>query len=178
MNEAANNPSPPRPAASNGSLDKAFRSEIESYFARYPTRQAAVLPALHLIHERFGCVSPQAVMELAELLGLTPADVQDTISFYGFFKQEQPQGRYRVWVCRSISCAACDGETLLDYLRNRLGIQPGETTSDGLITLEAAECLGACDQAPAMLVNGVLYGSMTTERLDELLKAWKETPPL
>ena len=88
----------------------------------------STLPALHLVNERLGYVPPQAVVEIAELLELAPAQVQDTLSFYGFFKQDKPQGRYRVWVCRSISCAACGGEELLEYLCEKLGIQPGETT--------------------------------------------------
>jgi NADH-quinone oxidoreductase subunit E len=137
---------------------------------RYPTKQAAVLPALHMIDERLGYVPPEAVVELAELLGLTPAQVQDTLSFYGFFKQDRPQGRYRMWVCRSISCAACGGEELLDYLCEKFGIRPGETTADGHVTLEFAECLGACDQAPAILVNDTLHGDMTKEKIDELMK--------
>ena len=77
-----------------------------------------------------------------------PAQVQDTLSFYGFFKQDKPQGRYRVWVCRSISCAACGGEELLEYLCEKLGIRPGETTADGRVTLEFAECLGALRRRP------------------------------
>jgi NADH-quinone oxidoreductase subunit E len=166
---------PPQAANSAGWLDKELRARIEEHFGRYPTRQAVVLPALHLVNERWGYVPSQAVVELAGLLGLAPAEVQDTISFYGFFKQDRSQGRYRVWVCRSISCAACDGETLLDYLCERLGIRPGETTPDGLVTLEFAECLGACEQAPAILVNGVVHGDMTEEKLDTLLKDWKES---
>jgi len=104
---------------------------------------------------------------------LAPAQVQDTLSFYGFFKQDRPQGRYRVWVCRSISCAACDGEELFKYLCDKLGIQPGETTADGRITLEFAECLGACEQAPAILVNDTLHGNMTKEKVDVLVEQMK-----
>jgi NADH-quinone oxidoreductase subunit E len=96
--------------------------------------------------------------------------VQDTLGFYGFFKQDKPQGRYRVWVCRSISCAACGSEDLLEYLCEKLGIQPGETTADGSVTIEFAECLGACEQAPAILVNETLHGNMTKEKIDELVK--------
>ena len=75
---------------------------IRALFLRYPTRQAVVLPALHAVNERLGYVPPRAVAEIAELLELKPAQVQDTLSFYGFFKQDKPQGRTRVWVCRSI----------------------------------------------------------------------------
>ena len=78
--------------------------EIRSYFPRYPTRQAVTLPALHLVNERLRHVPHQAVIEIAELLELPAATVQDTLSFYGIFKQDQPHGRTRVWMCRSISC--------------------------------------------------------------------------
>jgi NADH-quinone oxidoreductase subunit E len=143
--------------------------EIRSLFARYPTKQAVVLPALHLINERLGYVPMQAVAELAELLALSPAQVQDTLSFYGFFKQDKPLGKRRIWVCRSIACAACGGEELLEYLCEKLGIRPGETTPDGRITLEFAECLGACDSAPAILVNDTLHENMTKDKIDELI---------
>ena len=120
-----------------------LRNAIRACFVRYPTKQAVTLPALHLVNERLGYVPPQAVVEIAELLGLAPAQVQDTLSFYGFFKQDKPQGQYRVWMCRSISCAACGGEELLEHLCEKLGIRPGEATADGRVTLEFAECLGA-----------------------------------
>ncbi len=129
-------------------LDTELRKQIESRFARYPTRQAATLPALHLVNERLGYVPPQAVVEIAELLELAPAQVQDTLSFYGFFKQDKPLGRIRIWVCRSISCAACGGEQLLERLCEKFGIQPGETTPDGRVTLEFAECLGLLRRCP------------------------------
>jgi NADH-quinone oxidoreductase subunit E len=154
--------------AEGGVINNELRKEIDGLLPRYPTKRAAVLPALHLVDQRLGYVPPQAVIELAELLGLAPAQVQDTLSFYGFFKQDKPRGKHRVWVCRSISCAACGGEELLQHLCEKLGIQPGETTPDGRVTLEFAECLGACDVAPAVLVNDVLHGNMTKEKIDEL----------
>jgi NADH-quinone oxidoreductase subunit E len=148
-----------------------LRAEIRAYFPRYPTKQAVTLPALHAVQERLGYVPPQAVEEIAELLELSPAEVQDTLSFYGFFKQDRPLGKYRIWVCRSISCAAREGENLLKYLQERLGIKPGQTTPDGRITLEYAECLGACDFAPAILVNETLHKEMTREKIDDLLQS-------
>jgi NADH-quinone oxidoreductase subunit E len=150
-------------------LDDAVRAAIRGYFPRYPTRQAVVLPALHAVNERLGWVPTQAVVEIAELLDLAPAQVQDALSFYGFFRQDRPQGRCRVWVCRSISCAACGGEALLDYLAGRLGIRPGQTTPDGAVSLRFAECLGACDFAPAMLVNETLVKNLTKEKIDEFV---------
>lgn len=150
-------------------LTEAVRDKIRGYFSRYPTRQAVTLPALHAVSEALGYVPREAVVEIAELLELAPAQVQDTLSFYGFFRQDEPQGRHRVWVCRSISCACREGEGLLDYLCEKLGIRPGQTTGDGRITLEFAECLGACDLAPAILVGDTLHGDMTREKIDELL---------
>ena len=129
-------------------LSDRILDEIQTYFPRYPDRRAVVLPALHVVNERLGHVPRPAVVEIARLLGLAPAEVQDTLSFYGFFKQDAPCGRVRVWVCRSISCSACGGEGLLDYLCQRLGVRPGETTPDGRVTLEHAECLGACNLRP------------------------------
>ena len=87
---------------------------IKAYFPRYPTRQAVTLPALHIVNERLRYVPLQAVVEIAGLLGLAPADVQDTLSFYGFFKQDAPHGRTRAWVCRSISCALRGGNHSLN----------------------------------------------------------------
>ncbi len=155
--------------AEGGLIADELQEKIEGLLPRYPTKQAATLPALHLINEKLGYVPPQAVIELAGLLELAPAQVQDTLSFYGFFKQDQPPGRYRLWVCRSLSCAACGGEELLEHLCEKLGVRPGETTADGRVTLEFAECLGACDVAPAILVNNMLHGNMTKEKVDELV---------
>jgi NADH-quinone oxidoreductase subunit E len=150
-------------------LDDAVREEIRAYFPRYPNRRAVTLPALHVVNARLGYVPRQAVVEIAELLELSPAEVQDTLSFYGFFKQDKPEGRTRIWVCRSISCAARGGEELLEYLAAKLGIRPGETTADGRVTLEFAECLGACDFAPAALAGDVLLKDLTKEKIDALL---------
>jgi NADH-quinone oxidoreductase subunit E len=156
-------------------LDDSLREQIRAYFPRYPTRRAATLPALHAVNARLGYVPPQAVLEIAELLDLSPAEVQDTLSFYGLFKQDKPEGRTRIWVCRSISCSSRGGEELLEYLAGRLGIRPGETTADGRVTLEFAECLGACDFAPAALAGDVLLKDLTKEKIDELCEQMKNS---
>ncbi|MGO9107803.1 MAG: NAD(P)H-dependent oxidoreductase subunit E [Thermoguttaceae bacterium] len=151
-------------------LSDEIRAAIEAYYPRYPSRRAVVLPALHVVNQRLGHVPLEAVIEIAQMLGLAPAQVQDTLSFYHFFPQDKPSGKFKVWVCRSISCSCCEGEVLMDYLAQKLGIQPGETTGDGRVTLLPAECLGACDFAPAMLVNDTLYKSMTREKIDALVE--------
>jgi NADH-quinone oxidoreductase subunit E len=144
---------------------------IRGYFPRYPDRRAVVLPALHAVNEQLGYVPREAVVEIAELLGLAPAEVQDTLSFYGFFRQDAPAGQVRVWVCRSLSCAARGGEELLEYLSQKLGIRPGQTTPDGRVTLEYAECLGACDFAPAALAGDVLLKNLTKEKIDQWVES-------
>jgi len=143
---------------------------IRAFIPRYPSKQAVTLPALHIVNERLRYVPLQAVVEIAQLLDLTPAQVQDTVSFYGYFKQDKPAGRCRVWVCRSISCALRGADDLLDHLSHSLHVQPGETTPDGRITLEFAECLGACEHAPCILANNELLKSVSHPQADEFVK--------
>jgi len=141
--------------------------EIKAYFPRYPTLQAVTLPALHVVNSHLRHVPLQAVVEIAELLELAPAEVQDTLTFYGFFKQDGPHGETRAWICRSISCALLGGEEILEHICERVGIRPGETTADGKLTLEYAECLGACEHAPCMLAGDTLHECMTVEKADK-----------
>src|SRR5690606_29070557 len=150
---------------------------IKAYFPRYPSRQAVTLPALHIVNERLRHVPLAAVVEIAELLELKPAEVQDTLSFYGFFHQEKPHGRTRAWVCRSISCALRGGEEILDHMCHQLGIKPGETTADGSLTLEFGECLGACDFAPCMLAGRDLHKDLTPEKADEFIAEVRKANP-
>jgi len=143
---------------------------IKAYFPRYPTRQAVTLPALHIVNERLRCVPLQAVVEIAQLLNLAPAEVQDTLSFYCFFKQDAPHGEVRAWVCRSISCALRGGEEVLAHMCHVAGVQPGGTTSDGKLTLEFGECLGACEFAPCMLAGSTLHKNLTTQSGEAFVK--------
>jgi NADH-quinone oxidoreductase subunit E len=152
-------------------LTEQMVEEIKAFFPRYPSRQAVTLPALHIVNEKLRYVPRQAVIEIAELLGLTPAQVQDTLTFYGYFKQDAPAGRCRLWVCRSISCALRGADDLLEHLSHALHVQPGETTADGRVTLEFAECLGACEHAPCILANNDLHKSVSSEQADQLVKS-------
>ncbi len=154
-------------------LTEEMVEQIRALFPRYPMRRAVTLPALHIVHQRLRHVPLQAVAEIAELLELAPAEVQDTLSFYGFFKQDRPHGRTRLWVCRSISCFLRGGEELLAHLCARSGIKPGQTTPDGRLSIEAAECLGACEYAPCMLANDELHKCVTVEEAERLLRTFK-----
>jgi len=146
-------------------------ARIEALMPRYPTKQALTLPALHIVHDELRQVPLDAVIEIAHLLDLAPAEVQDTLTFYQFFHQEKPHGKVRAFVCRSISCALRGGEQVLDHLCTKAGIKPGETTPDGSLTIEPAECLGACDFAPCMLAGDDLHKDLTPEKADQFLNA-------
>jgi NADH-quinone oxidoreductase subunit E len=150
---------------------------IKAYFPRYPTRQAVTLPALHVVNERLRYVPLAAVVEIAELLNLSPAEVQDTLSFYGFFKQDKPHGQTRAWVCRSIACALRGGEDVLDHLCHVTGVRPGQTTADGKLTVEFAECLGACDFAPCMLAGNTLHKNLTKESIEAFAREATSSQP-
>jgi NADH-quinone oxidoreductase subunit E len=154
-------------------LSEAMRERIRSLFPRYPSKRAVTLPALHLVQEHLRCVPLQAMAEIAELLEITPAEVHDTMSFYGFFPQA-PIGDVRVWICRSLSCMIRGGDELLEHACSRLAIEPGATTADGKLTVEFAECLGICDFAPAALADdGRVYGPLTEASVDAMLEELK-----
>jgi len=138
-------------------------AEIESLAPRYPDRRALVLPALHIVNKAFRHVPLDAVVDIAEVLGFPPAEVQDTLTFYQFFHQEKPHGKVRAFVCRSIACALRGGEDVLERLCSSHGVEPYGTTEDGSLTIEPAECLGACDYAPCILANDDLLKNLTPE---------------
>lgn len=143
---------------------------IRAFFPRYPTRRAVTLPALHVVNERLRYVPLPAVVEIAELLELAPAEVQDTLSFYGYFKQDAPHGQTRAWVCRSISCALRGGEEVLARMCQAAGIEPGQTTPDGQLTIEFAECLGACEHAPCMLAGKTLHKNLSPDQARDYVR--------
>ena len=154
-------------------LSEAMQEKIRSLFPRYPSKRAVTLPALHMVHEDLRCVPYQAMAEIAELLEITPAEVHDTMSFYGFFPQA-PIGDVRVWICRSLSCMLRGGDELLEHACHRLAIEPGQTTPDGKLTVEFAECLGVCDFAPAALADdGRVYGPLSEETVDAMVEELK-----
>ncbi|MFO0957856.1 MAG: NAD(P)H-dependent oxidoreductase subunit E [Isosphaeraceae bacterium] len=157
-------------------LTEAIRDKIRAYFPRYPDKRAVCLPALHIVHDVYRCVPYKAMAEIAELLEITPAEVHDTMSFYGFFPQA-PIGDVRVWICRSISCALRGGDELVEHACRRAGVEPGGTTSDGKLTVEFAECLGICDHAPAALADdGRIFGPLDKAGVDAMLALLQRGP--
>ena len=154
-----------------GVLTEDMRQRILAYLPRYPSKQAVTLPALHLVQDELRCVPLEAIREIADLLDLSPAEVHDTMSFYGFFREEgQPLGKTRLWVCRSLACALRGGDELLDTVCRKLGVRPGGTSADGKITVEFAECIGVCEGAPAVLIDDEGRLDVTPDKVDALLE--------
>lgn len=147
------------------------KARIRAFLPKYPRKQAATLPALHLVHDENRTVSNEALVEIADILDLHPSEVQDTMTFYAFFKGEgEKLGRTRLWVCRGLACALRGANELIDHCEARLGVHCGQTTDDGKITLEFAECIGACDGAPACLKEDVHVMDVTPEKADKLIE--------
>jgi NADH-quinone oxidoreductase subunit E len=149
---------------------------------RYPRPKSALIPVLHLAQEQDGHLSTAAMAHIAELLGVTSAEVYGTASFYEMFKFA-PVGRYCINVCSNISCQLVGGWELLEHAERALGIKAGGTTEDGMFTLEDVECIAACTEAPALQVNYRYRYRVTHAEFDQLvddLRAGKlsdEIPP-
>ena len=120
-----------------------LQAEIEKVAKQYPESRSAILPALRLAQEEHGWLSREALMEVGEALGLTPAYCMSIASFYDMFHLE-PVGTHTVEVCTNVCCGLVNAQAVLDAFEQELGVAPGETTSDGAITLRAVECLGGC----------------------------------
>ncbi len=151
-------------------LSEDIKKRILAYIPRYPRKQAVTLPALHIVHDHYRTVSNEHIVEIAEILDLHPSEVHDTMTFYEFYKGEgQKLGQTRLWVCRGLACMLRGAYELIGHCEHKLGVACGQTTSDGKITLEFAECIGACDGAPACMVNDEHAMNVTTDTADTLI---------
>ena len=150
----------------------AHRERLEEIATHYPPehRKSAVIPALYLVQEQQGYVSASAIRHVAEVLGCTPAEVDDVVTYYAMFFQ-RPDGKYVVQVCRTLSCALRGAERLTEELSRTLGVGVGETDPTGTFTLMEMECLGACDRAPVVMVNnGAWHERQTPEDAKALIE--------
>ncbi len=153
-------------------LTEEFKAKAAHICARYPRRDASLIPLLHEIQEEAGYVAEEAMDELARFLELPYSRVKAVVTFYTMFNRE-PAGKYHLQVCRNISCHMAGAPGLLGHLREKLTIAEGETTADGLFTLSTVECLGACGSAPVMQVNEDYFENLNIEKLDSLLEDLK-----
>jgi NADH-quinone oxidoreductase subunit E len=149
-------------------LSEAARRRILAVRSRYPDPQAACLPALWIAQDELGAVTDEAVDIVARELGLPPAHVYGVVTFYGMYRRE-PVGRHHLQLCTNIACWANGAYDLLAHLEEELGIEPGQTTPDGLFTLSEVECLAACGQAPMMLCDRTYHYDLTREKVTRLL---------
>ena len=141
----------------------------QEILSRYPVPRSALIPLLHLAQEQDGYVTEDAMAHIAELVGVTPAEVMGTCSFYEMLKRE-PVGDYMVNICNGISCHLLGSSELIHHAEATLGVRPGGTTDDGKITLEAVECIAACTEAPCLQVNYRYRNQVTTEEFDQLVE--------
>jgi len=148
------------------------RQEIEAELTRYPTRQAVCIDAMKIVQRHRGWVSDESIRDIGELLEMSPADLDGVATFYNLIFRK-PVGRHVVMLCNSVSCWIMGYERMREHLISRLGIQFGETTPDNRFTLLPIVCLGACDHAPAMLVDNELHTDLNADRIDRVLEAYK-----
>lgn len=146
------------------------RARLDEIVRRYPpeNRRSAVLPALYLVQHQLGYVTANGMRHVAEVLGLTPADVEDVVSYYTMF-YTKPVGRYVLNVCRTLSCALLGAERVTEEICAKLSIRPGETDASGTFTLVEVECLGACDRAPVVMVNDAWQEGLAPEKVGPFL---------
>lgn len=145
-----------------------LNARMREVVARYPSARSAMLPCLHLAQDELGYISDEAVIAVADAIGVKPDEVESVITFYSMF-HKKPQGRYVLKVCTSVSCYLSGCDETLARLESTLGVKRGETTSDGQFTIEGVECLAGCGMAPVMQVNGLFVEQASPDRADALV---------
>lgn len=145
------------------------KTTLQQIIAKYPTKKAALLPALWLAQEEYGGWLPaEAMEEVAGYLDLPKAEVEGVATFYTMYNKV-PVGRFHIEVCHNIACMVRGSDELIEYIGNKLGIGEGETTSDMRFTLSPAECLGACANAPCFMIGNRYYEDVTPEKADQII---------
>lgn len=147
------------------------RAEIEAEFAHYPNRKAVCIDAMKIVQKHRGWISDDALRDVGELLGMSTADLDGIATFYNLLFRH-PVGRHVIYVCDSVSCWIMGSDQQCRHLSERLGIAPGETTADSRFTLLPIVCLGACDRAPVMMVDGDTHFDLTPEKIDGILEGY------
>jgi NADH-quinone oxidoreductase subunit E len=158
------------------SLAEKYPQEVKAIFAKYPVKRSAVMPLLYLAQREGGFITKQAMAEIAAMLDLDVTEVASIVGFYTLYHDEQA-GKYRMQVCNDLPCALRGADKFLDALCQNLGVKVGETSPDGLVTVEAVMCLAACDKAPMFQVQDgdkvTYHENMTVDRTMELVAALK-----
>ena len=156
-------------------LSEQTKARFDRELAKYPADQriSAVMACLSIIQQERGWVSPESEREIAEHIGVAPIAVHEVTTFYNMYNQ-QPVGQFKLNVCTNLPCQLRDGQKALQHLCDKLGVEVGGTTADGLFTVQQCECLGACADAPVMLVNDrQMVSFMSNDKLDQLVDLLK-----
>jgi len=155
-------------------LTEAMIEEIKALEKLYPDKRSQVMGALWVVQRSCAWKLTKADLEdVAELLDISPVEVQAVATFYTMYNVIEPMGRYHIQVCQNISCTLLGAENLIAHLEKTLGIKPGETTADQKFSITTVECLGSCGTAPMMQINDDYYESLTVDKIDEILMSYK-----
>lgn len=149
------------------------KQKLEKILDECESKNEALLPCLHAAQEKCGYLSEEVISFLAQKLNLPPVEVYSVVSFYSMFNLER-QGKYVIRVCVSLPCYLRGSKKILETLKDELNIEAGQTTPDKKFTIEAVFCLGLCDKAPAMMINKEVYGNLTTQKLKETIRQYKQ----
>jgi NADH-quinone oxidoreductase E subunit len=149
-------------------LSESACQQIQDLISKYPEKRSALIPSLHIVQKELGYISQDTMREVAQIFGLSPNEVHEVTSFYTMFHRK-PVGKYVIQVCTNISCQICNAEGIMDHLTKKLGIKPGETTSDNKFTLLEVECLGSCGTSPVVQINEDYHEDLTPEKLSMIL---------
>jgi NADH-quinone oxidoreductase subunit E len=159
--------------AEQNMLTDEMKKRIEAECDRCGNRQGACIEAIQAAQTYWGWISDENLEHIARFLGMTPSELDGVASFYNHIYR-RPVGKYIIMVCDSVSCWVMGYEKLLEHMTAQLGIKIGGTTEDGLFTLLPIQCLGACDRAPAMMIDEALYTELTPEKFDEIIRKYRE----
>ncbi len=143
--------------------------ELDKITSRYEDKRAALLPVLHFVQEKEGLITPESENSIAEYLGVPVVHVHEVVSFYHLFHQTK-KGKCHFSVCQTTACALLGAEDIIEHLKTRLNLKPGETTPDGKFSLSVVECLGACELAPMMQCNKEYKGFLNKKKIDEMIQ--------
>ena len=147
-------------------------SLLDPIMGKYQFEEGALITMLQETQEAYGYLPKEVITELAESLGLSISDVYGVATFYSFLSTK-PQGRNVIRICKSLPCLFADGQTIIESVEKEIGIKPGETTPDGKFSFQLTNCIGACDKAPAMMINNDVYGDLTPSKISQILNEYK-----
>ena len=156
-------------------LSEKAKNEIKTLTTKYPDKRSALMPALHLAQKEIGFLPDDVLDDIAEIIGVSRTEAGSVATFYTMYAREKP-GTHTIFFCADLPCALRGADAMMEHLEHKLGCKAGETTADGKITLREAECLGGCDHAPVMLVDGVEHQQdLTNEKIDQIIDRLRKT---